>query len=119
MRGTRFWNCTLLPVLTLTTSKIFLGSSPAFLPKASASALATVAIWPAAGLSAHRPVLCQLARKSGAVGCSAALVSHPQRGAAKISARPPTHPASTASSQVDPASYGCKLARKLPERLEA
>ena len=24
-----------------------------------------------------------------------------------------------ASSQVDPASYGCKLARKLPERLEA
>src|SRR5262249_46126254 len=42
----------------------------------------------AAGLSAHRPVLCQLARKSGAVGCSAALVSHPERGSAKISAWP-------------------------------
>ena len=46
MRGTRFWNCTLLPVLTLTTSKIFFASSPAFLPNTIASAIATVAIWP-------------------------------------------------------------------------
>src|SRR5215831_1075210 len=46
MRGTRFWNCTLLPVLTLMTSKILPGSSPAFLPNTSASAIATVAIWP-------------------------------------------------------------------------
>src|SRR6516165_8290336 len=56
----------------------------------------------AAGLSAHRPVLCQLARKSGAVGCSAALVSHPQRGAAKISARPATNPASTPAARLTP-----------------
>ena len=56
----------------------------------------------AAGLSAHRPVLCQVARKSGAVGCSATLVSHPQRGAAKISARPATNPASTPPARLTP-----------------
>ena len=48
-----------------------------------------------AGLSAHRPLLCQLASKSGAVGRRAALVSHLERGTAKISARPATDPART------------------------
>src|SRR5262249_36565437 len=56
----------------------------------------------AAGLSAHRPVLCKLARKSGAVGCSAALVSHPKPGTAKISARPATDPARTPAAGLTP-----------------
>src|SRR5262249_30014791 len=56
----------------------------------------------AAGLSAHPPVLFPGARKSAAVGCSAALVSHPQRGAAKISARPATNPASTPAARLTP-----------------
>ena len=33
IRGTRFSNCTLVPVLTRTTSKILCGSSPAFDPE--------------------------------------------------------------------------------------
>src|SRR5204863_8532719 len=49
----------------------------------------------AAGLSAHRPLLCRVASKSGAVGRSAALVSDFERGTAKISARPATDPART------------------------
>src|SRR5215468_4467704 len=47
----------------------------------------------AAGLSAHRPLLCQLARNSGAVRRRATLVPHLERGTAKISARPATDPA--------------------------
>src|SRR5215472_768941 len=56
----------------------------------------------AAGLSAHRPLLCQIARKSGAVGRAAALVSHPERGAPKISARPPVDPAGTPATELIP-----------------
>src|SRR6266699_3947976 len=56
----------------------------------------------AAGLSAHRPVLCQVARKSGAVGRGAALVSHSERGTAKISARPATDPARTPTAGLTP-----------------
>src|SRR5262249_58044216 len=55
-----------------------------------------------AGLAAHCPVLCQVARKSGAVGRSATLVSHPQRGTAKISARPTTDPARTPAAGLTP-----------------
>src|SRR5215472_10091164 len=55
-----------------------------------------------AGLSAHCPVLCQVARKSGAVGRSATLVSHRQRGTAKISARPITDPARTPAAGLTP-----------------
>src|SRR5262249_3185610 len=47
----------------------------------------------AAGLSAHRPLLCRLARKSGAVGRRAALVPHLERSTAEISGRPATDPA--------------------------
>src|SRR5262249_25811592 len=56
----------------------------------------------AAGLPAHGRVLGQVAKKGGAVGCSAAMVSHPQRGAAKISARPATNPASTPPARLTP-----------------
>src|SRR5262249_32441278 len=49
----------------------------------------------AAVLSAHCPVLCQVTRKSGAVGHGAARVSHLERATAKISARPATDPART------------------------
>ena len=48
------------------------------------------------------PVLWQVARKSGAVGCSAALVSHPERGSAKISARSATDPACTPAAGLTP-----------------
>ena len=40
-------------------------------------------------------LLCRVASKSGAVGRGAALVSDPERGTAKISARPATDPART------------------------
>src|SRR5262249_37238989 len=55
-----------------------------------------------AGLSAHRPVLCRIASKSGAVGYSAALVPHPERGTANISARPATDPARTPAAGLTP-----------------
>ena len=43
-----------------------------------------------------------LREKSGAVGRSATLVSHPQRGTAKISARPTTDPARTPAAGLTP-----------------
>jgi hypothetical protein len=55
-----------------------------------------------AGLSAHCALFCRVARKSGAVGHRAALVSHPQRGAAKISARPAIDPARTPAAGLNP-----------------
>jgi len=48
------------------------------------------------------PVLCQVARKSGAVGPAATLVSHPERGTAKISARPATDPARPPAAGLTP-----------------
>src|SRR5262249_20438725 len=55
-----------------------------------------------AGLSAHRPLLCRVARKSGAVGRRAALVPHLERGTAKISARPAIDPARTPAAGLTP-----------------